>query len=66
MQTAAQEAFDLNQETRATKQMYGYEAPNRNILAQNCSLARRLIERGVRKRANLHRQQSALGHALEQ
>ncbi len=48
MQTAAQEAFDLNQETRATKQMYGYEAPNRNIFAQNCLLARRLIERGVR------------------
>ncbi|MBI3822923.1 MAG: DUF1501 domain-containing protein [Planctomycetes bacterium] len=48
MQTAAHEAFDLNQETCATKQMYGYEAPNRNVFAQNCLLARRLIERGVR------------------
>jgi hypothetical protein len=48
MQTAAQEAFDLSQETQRTKQMYGYESPNRNVFAQNCLLARRLIERGVR------------------
>ncbi len=48
MQTAAQEAFDLTQETQRTKQMYGYEAPNRNVFAQNCLLARRLVERGVR------------------
>jgi hypothetical protein len=47
MQTAAHEAFDLSQETQATKQMYGYES-NRNVFAQNCLLARRLIERGVR------------------
>jgi hypothetical protein len=48
MQTAAQEAFDLTQETRRTKDMYGYEAPNRNVFNMNCLLARRLIERGVR------------------
>ena len=48
MQTAAQEAFDLSQETRVTKQMYGYEGPGRNVFAQNCLLARRLVERGVR------------------
>jgi len=48
MQTAAQEAFDLSQETRQTKQLYGYESPNNNLFAMNCLLARRLIERGVR------------------
>jgi hypothetical protein len=48
MQTAAQEVFDLSQETRKTKEMYGYEAPNRNVFNMNCLLARRLVERGVR------------------
>jgi hypothetical protein len=43
MQTAAQEAFDLNQESTWTRDMYG-----RSVFANNCLLARRLVERGVR------------------
>ncbi|MSU78956.1 MAG: DUF1501 domain-containing protein [Gemmataceae bacterium] len=43
MQTAAQEAFDLTQETTPTRDLYG-----RNVFANNCLLARRLVERGVR------------------
>lgn len=43
MQTAAQEAFDLNQESTRTREMYG-----RSVFANNCLLARRLVERGVR------------------
>jgi hypothetical protein len=48
MQTAAQEAFDLGQETARTRALYGYEGPQRNVFAMNCLLARRLVERGVR------------------
>ncbi len=43
MQTAAQEAFDLNQESTRTRALYG-----RSVFANNCLLARRLVERGVR------------------
>lgn len=43
MQTAAQEAFDVNQESTRTREMYG-----RTVFANNCLLARRLVERGVR------------------
>ncbi len=43
MQTAAQEAFDVNQETTRTRDLYG-----RSVFANNCLLARRLVERGVR------------------
>ena len=43
MQTAAQEAFDVNQESTRTREMYG-----RSVFANNCLLARRLVERGVR------------------
>ncbi|MCI0420883.1 MAG: DUF1501 domain-containing protein [Acidobacteria bacterium] len=46
MQTAAPEAFDLNQETEETRQLYGIdESPD---YGKNCLLARRLVERGVR------------------
>ncbi len=48
MQTAAQEAFDLNQETVRTKEIYGITAGNPNVFSMNCLLARRLVERGVR------------------
>ncbi|MSQ96273.1 MAG: DUF1501 domain-containing protein [Gemmataceae bacterium] len=48
MQTAAQEAFDLNQETTRTKEIYGLTGGNRNVFSMNCLLARRLVERGVR------------------
>jgi Protein of unknown function (DUF1501) len=77
MQTAAQEAFDLNQESAPTRALYGLNGPNRNVFAMNCLLARRLVERGVRavqiyagnaqpwdthaNNDNLHRQLAAVG-----
>ncbi len=39
----AREAFDINQESEATRDKYG-----RNKFGQSCLLARRLVERGVR------------------
>jgi hypothetical protein len=47
MQTHATEAFDLTQESARTHQMYGTE-PGKESFANNCLLARRLAERGVR------------------
>ena len=43
MQTAATDAFDLNKETQATRDLYG-----KGHFANGCLLARRLCERGVR------------------
>ncbi|MEE3370263.1 MAG: DUF1501 domain-containing protein [Planctomycetota bacterium] len=43
MQTEAQEVFDLNQETKATRNDYGS-----GQFANACLAARRLVERGVR------------------
>ncbi|WP_029630248.1 DUF1501 domain-containing protein [Zavarzinella formosa] len=48
MQTAAQEAFDLNQESNRTREMYGINGKGGDVFASNCLLARRLVERGVR------------------
>jgi uncharacterized protein (DUF1501 family) len=48
MQTAAQEVFDLGQETSLTHSLYGLNGADRNVFAMNCLLARRLVERGVR------------------
>jgi hypothetical protein len=50
MQTAATEALDLSQESRATQEMYGMhdEHPTTREYGSRCLLARRLIERGVR------------------
>ncbi len=47
MQMAVPEVVDLAQETRATHEMYG-STPGAASFANNCLLARRLIERGVR------------------
>jgi arylsulfatase A-like enzyme len=47
MQTHAAEAFDLNQESREVHDFYGTE-PGKESFANNCLLARRLAERGVR------------------
>jgi hypothetical protein len=47
MQTYASEAFDLNQESRDVHEQYGTE-PGKESFANNCLLARRLAERGVR------------------
>jgi len=43
MQTEAQEVFDLNRETKPTREMYGT-----GPFADACLTARRLVERGVR------------------
>jgi hypothetical protein len=47
MQTSAPELIDLSGETRQTVEMYGAE-PGKVSFANNCLLARRLVERGVR------------------
>jgi hypothetical protein len=47
MQSSAPELIDLGSETPATLRMYGAE-PGKPSFANNCLLARRLVERGVR------------------
>jgi hypothetical protein len=47
MQTSAPELIDLGRENRSTLELYGAQ-PGRVSFANNCLLARRLVERGVR------------------
>jgi Protein of unknown function (DUF1501) len=47
MQTSAPELIDLSKETKETLELYGAE-PGKASYANNCLLARRLVERGVR------------------
>ena len=47
MQTSAPELMDISKESKATLEMYGAE-PGKPSFANNCLLARRLVERGVR------------------
>ena len=47
MQTSAPELIDVSGETQRTMDMYG-AVPGRPSFANNCLLARRLVERGVR------------------
>lgn len=47
MQESAPELMDLSKESKETLAMYGVE-PGKNSYANNCLMARRLIERGVR------------------
>jgi hypothetical protein len=47
MQTSAPDLIELSGETKETLAMYGAE-PGRPSFANNCLLARRLVERGVR------------------
>jgi hypothetical protein len=47
MQTSAPELMDIARESKATLEMYGAE-PGKPSFANNCLLARRLVERGVR------------------
>ena len=47
MQTSAPELVDISKEPKAILEMYGAE-PGKASYANNCLLARRLIERGVR------------------
>lgn len=47
MQTSAPETTDLSRESQATLDLYG-ATPGKPSFANNCLLARRLVERGVR------------------
>ncbi len=47
MQASAPELMDISKESKETLEMYGAE-PGKASFANNCLLARRLIERGVR------------------
>jgi hypothetical protein len=47
MQTSGPELIDLSKESRETLRLYGAE-PGKASYANNCLLARRLVERGVR------------------
>jgi hypothetical protein len=47
MQISAPELMDLSRETQETLDLYGAQ-PGRSSFANNCLLARRLVERGVR------------------
>lgn len=47
MQTSVPELMDISQESQQTHDMYGTE-PGKTSFANNCLLARRLVERGVR------------------
>jgi hypothetical protein len=47
MQTSAPELMDISGETQSTLDMYG-AVPGKPSFANNCLLARRLVERGVR------------------
>jgi hypothetical protein len=48
MQREAPLAFDLENESAATKQLYGLNNKEAEIFGRQCLLARRLVERGVR------------------
>jgi len=48
MQAEAPEAVDLSKESEATKHLYGMDQKETSIFGQNCLLARRMVERGVR------------------
>jgi hypothetical protein len=47
MQTSAPDLMDISKESKETLEMYGAE-PGKASFANNCLLARRLVERGVR------------------
>ncbi len=48
MQTAAPEAMDISRESETTREMYGVNQKETNLVAKQCLTARRLVERGVR------------------
>lgn len=54
MQMTVPEAMDISRETEATHTLYGTE-PGQTSFANNCLLARRLVERGVRFVQLFHR-----------
>ena len=48
MQSSAPEAMDVTLETKTTQDEYGVGAKETDLVAKQCIIARRLIERGVR------------------
>lgn len=48
MQSSAQEALDISQESKATHEMYGIGVKETDEFGKRCLIARRLVERGVR------------------
>jgi hypothetical protein len=48
MQARAPEAFAIGSESPAVRRLYGIDDPKTEIFGQQCLLARRLVERGVR------------------
>jgi hypothetical protein len=48
MQLAAKEAFDISNESEATRKLYGLDNPETAEYGTRCIIARRLVERGVR------------------
>ncbi|HSH95344.1 MAG TPA: DUF1501 domain-containing protein, partial [Roseimicrobium sp.] len=58
MQREAPEAFDLKGETEATRKLYGLDDKVTETFGQQCLLARRLVERGVRMVQVYHTQTS--------
>jgi len=48
MQTSVPELVDFSGETKESLQRYGKDALNKGTFANNCLIARRLLERGVR------------------
>ena len=47
MQSTAPEAIDFDQESEATKQLYGIDEDRTEDFGKKCLLARRLVERGT-------------------
>ena len=54
MQTLVPDVLDESHETQGTRALYGLDDPDRNtrLYARQCLRARRLVEAGVRLRAN--------------
>jgi hypothetical protein len=48
MQRAIPEVFEFQQESEATKKLYGFDKDSTTPVAKHCLAARRLVERGVR------------------
>ena len=58
MQSEAPEAFDVERESAETKKLYGVGEAVTDIFAKQCLMARRLVERGVRRVQVYHTQTS--------
>jgi hypothetical protein len=48
MQAAVPDLMEMKSETQATQDLYGVNAPETALFGQQCLVARRLVERGVR------------------